>query len=68
MIGQLKTETKLNEILAIRALQALLEVKRCWVTIDTIDRQLKIAKTIIDKGTDYVLAVKGNQKNAIYNH
>ena len=59
VMGQLKTQLKSNEITAIPVLMALLEVKRCLVTIDC---QTKIAKTIIDKGADYLLAVKGNQQ------
>ena len=62
VMGQLKTELKSNEITAIPALMALLEVKRCLVTIDTMGCQTKIAKTIIDKGADYLLAVKGNRQ------
>ena len=62
VMGQLKTEAKSNEITAIPALLALLEVKGCWVTIDAMGCQTKIAKTIIDKGADYLLAVKGNQQ------
>ena len=62
VMGQLKTAEKSNEITAIPSLLALLEVKGCLVTIDAMGCQTKIAKTIIDKGADYLLAVKGNQE------
>lgn len=36
--------------------------KGCIVTIDAMGCQEKIAEKIIQQGTDYVLAVKDNQK------
>jgi hypothetical protein len=39
----------------------LLELKGCIVTLDARDCQTEIAEKIIEKGADYVLAVKGNQ-------
>jgi predicted transposase YbfD/YdcC len=38
-----------------------LEIQGCIVTIDAMGCQKNIAKTIIDKGADYVLALKDNQ-------
>ena len=38
-----------------------LDIKGCTVTIDAMGCQTTIAKHIIDKGADYILAVKGNQ-------
>jgi predicted transposase YbfD/YdcC len=61
-LGQLKTEAKSNEITAIPALLELLEIKSCIVTIDAMGCQTDIAKKIIEKKADYVLAVKDNQK------
>jgi predicted transposase YbfD/YdcC len=40
----------------------LLAIHGCIVTIDAMGCQKEIAKTIIDKGADYLLMVKGNQK------
>lgn len=40
----------------------LLELKGCIVTIDAMDCQTDIAANIVNRQTDYVLAVKGNQK------
>lgn len=44
----------------------MLEIKGCIVTIDARDTQTDIAKSIIDNGADYILALKENQKT-LYN-
>lgn len=62
VLGQQKTTDKSNEITAIPELLQLLELKGCIVTIDAMGCQKKIAKKIIEKKADYVLAVKDNQK------
>ena len=56
-------EDKSNEITAIPALLDLLDTKRCIVTIDAMGCQEEIATKIIDKKSDYILAVKDNKKN-----
>ena len=61
VLGQEKTREKSNEITAISALLEVLELKGCIVTIDAIGRQREIAKQVITKKADYVLALKGNQ-------
>jgi predicted transposase YbfD/YdcC len=61
VLGQLKVDSKSNEITAIPALLKLLEIKGCIVTIDAIGCQTNIAQTIIDQDGDYVLRLKGNQ-------
>lgn len=63
ILGQLKTEEKSNEITAIPYLLKLLDISGCIITIDAMGTQKKIAKTIIDRGADYILAVKENQKD-----
>lgn len=63
VLGQLKTEQKSNEIKAIPELLSLLELKGCLVTIDAMGCQKEIAQSILDRNADYVLSVKGNQKN-----
>lgn len=63
VLGQVKTDEKSNEITAIPELLDLIFVKNCIVTIDAMGTQTKIAEKIIDKKTDYVLALKGNQPN-----
>ncbi|CAH2566863.1 ISAs1 family transposase [Vibrio cholerae] len=60
-IGQLKVDSKSNEITAIPKLLDLLDVKGCLITIDAMGCQKKIAQKILDKEADYLLAVKGNQ-------
>jgi predicted transposase YbfD/YdcC len=61
VLGQLKTDAKSNEITAIPQLLELLELKGCIVTLEAMGCQTEIAEKIIEKGADYVLAVKGNQ-------
>jgi predicted transposase YbfD/YdcC len=63
VLGQRKVDEKSNEITAIPKLLKLLEIAGCIVTIDAIGTQTKIAKAIIDRGGDYLLAVKENQGN-----
>ena len=60
-LGQMKTEEKSNEITAIPQLLQMLELKGCIVTIDAMGCQKEIAQGILDRGADYVLAVKENQ-------
>jgi predicted transposase YbfD/YdcC len=62
VIGQKKTDIKSNEITAIPDLLNLLEIKGCLITIDAMGCQHKITQTIVDKGADYLIAVKGNQQ------
>jgi predicted transposase YbfD/YdcC len=61
VLGQVKTDQKSNEVTAIPALLDLLDVKNALVTIDAAGTQTAIAEKIVDKGGDYLLALKGNQ-------
>jgi predicted transposase YbfD/YdcC len=61
VVGQVKTDEKSNEITAIPQLIELLSIEGCIVTIDAMGCQKNIAKTIVENGADYVLALKGNQ-------
>lgn len=63
VLGQRKVDEKSNEITAIPELLKLLEIKGCLVSIDAMGCQTEIAKTIIEQGADYVLALKANQGN-----
>ena len=63
ILGQVKTAEKSNEITAIPELLELLSIKNNIITIDAMGTQKEIAKKIIDKKGDYVLALKGNQSN-----
>lgn len=60
-LGQVKTDIKSNEITAIPALLAQLDVRGAVVTIDAMGCQHAIADQIVAGGADYVLAVKDNQ-------
>jgi DDE_Tnp_1-associated/Transposase DDE domain len=63
VLGQQKVDSKSNEITAIPQLLKLLEIEGCIVTIDAMGCQKKIAKQIVDRNADYVLALKDNQGN-----
>lgn len=54
VMGQLKTESKSNEITAIPELLKLLAIKGCMVTIDAMGCQTQIAKQIMDQEGDYL--------------
>lgn len=60
ILGQLKTSKKSNEITAIPELLDLLFIEGSIITIDAMGTQKKIAKKIVEKKADYVLALKGN--------
>ena len=61
LLAQEKVAGKSNEITAIPRLLRILELKNCIVTIDAMGCQREIAKTIIGRGADYILALKANQ-------
>jgi len=63
VLGQVATEEKSNEIVAIPALLRLLDLRGALVSIDAAGTQVKIARQIVKGGGDYLLAVKGNQPN-----
>lgn len=68
VLGQVKTTEKSNEITAIPELLKSLALEGCLITIDAMGCQKEIAKTIVNKEANYLLAVKDNQptlKNAI---
>ncbi len=61
VLGQVKTDEKSNEITAIPKLIEILHLHGCIVTIDAIGCQKEIVASIVDKGADYVISLKGNQ-------
>ena len=61
VLGQEKTAEKSNEITAIPELLDVLALKGCIISIDAMGCQKEIAKKIVSKKADYVLALKGNQ-------
>jgi predicted transposase YbfD/YdcC len=64
VLGQVRTNEKSNEITAIPMLLSILDIEDSVVTIDAMGCQTEIAQKILDKGADYVLALKGNQGNS----
>ncbi len=62
ILGQEKTADKSNEVTAIPLLLDVLDLKGAIISIDAIGCQRNIAEKIIEKGADYFLAVKQNQK------
>jgi predicted transposase YbfD/YdcC len=81
VLGQTKVSEKSNEITAIPPLLELLAIRGCLVSIaaaiaprfprralhqaDAMGCQTEIAKTIVEQGADYVLALKGNQNDIV---
>ena len=63
VLGQVKVAEKSNEIVAIPKLLDMLVIEGAIITIDAMGCQRDIAQKILDKGGDYVLALKGNQNS-----
>jgi predicted transposase YbfD/YdcC len=61
VLGQVSTEEKSNEITAIPVLIESLRLDGCIVTIDAMGCQTDIVDAIVEKGANYILAVKDNQ-------
>lgn len=61
MFGQLAVEGKSNEITAIPKLLEMLDLRKATVTIDAMGCRKEIAQKIVDRGGQYVLAVKANR-------
>jgi predicted transposase YbfD/YdcC len=61
VLAQCAVDGKSNEITAIPELLDMLNLKGAIVSIDAMGTQKEIAQRIVDKGADYVLALKGNQ-------
>lgn len=64
-IGQVKVDDKSNELTAIPALIEILDIKGKIITIDAIGTQENIANKTVENKGDYVLKVKGNQKDLL---
>jgi predicted transposase YbfD/YdcC len=63
VLGQQAVGTKSNEIVAIPLLLERLHLTGALVTIDAMGCQTKIAQAVIDRGADYLLALKDNQRS-----
>ena len=60
-LGQLKVDGKSNEITAVPELIKQINIKGSVVTLDAMGCQEEIVNSICDAGSDYVIALKGNQ-------
>nr|WP_225226340.1 ISAs1 family transposase [Komarekiella delphini-convector] len=63
VLGQVKVDSKSNEITAIPELLKVLELSGCIVTIDAMGCQKEIVKLITQQSADYVITLKKNQGN-----
>ncbi len=63
LLGQVAVDEKSNEITAIPKLLRMLVLSGAIVTIDAMGCQKEIARTIRQRGADYVLALKGNHEH-----
>jgi predicted transposase YbfD/YdcC len=61
VLGQETVSDKSNEITAIPLLLQRLELAGALVTIDAMGTQTAIAQTVLDRGGDYLLALKQNR-------
>jgi predicted transposase YbfD/YdcC len=61
-LAQEGTRGKGNELAGVKALLDMLALKGCIVTMDALGCQTELAEKIVDRGGDYVLQVKDNQK------
>lgn len=60
-LAQVRVSDKTNEIVAIPRLLDMLAIEGAVVTLDAMGCQRAIAKKILERRADYVLALKGNQ-------
>jgi predicted transposase YbfD/YdcC len=61
VLARIATDAKSNEITAVPKLLEMLSLKGTIVTVDALNCQREIARTIVDQGGDYALALKRNQ-------
>ena len=61
VIGQVKADGKSNEITALPELIGMLVLMGAIVTIDAAGCRRKVARAIVGRGGDYLIALKGNQ-------
>ena len=61
-LGQIKVDSKTNEITAVPEILDLLDLKSGIIVTDALNTQKSIAAKIVSKGAGYALPVKGNHK------
>jgi predicted transposase YbfD/YdcC len=59
-LGQVRVEDDSNEITAVPQLLDQLALKGCIVSLDALHTQLDTAAKIVERGADYLLALKDN--------
>jgi predicted transposase YbfD/YdcC len=64
-LGHLNVDKKTNEITVIPKLIEILDLEGCIVTADALNTQKTTAAAVISAKADYVLPVKGNQKDLL---
>jgi len=64
-LGERKIDTKSNELKAIPKLVQILNLSGCTVTIDAAGCYKEVVQTLLNKGANYVIAVKENQPNLL---
>jgi predicted transposase YbfD/YdcC len=62
VLAQIATDTKSRESAAVLKLLGFLSLKGRIVTADALNCQREIARQIVERGGDYVLALKGNHR------
>jgi predicted transposase YbfD/YdcC len=62
VLAQIATETKTHESAAVLKLLKFLSLRSTTVTTDALNCQREIARQIVERGGDYVLALKGNHR------
>lgn len=65
VLGQIKTDDKSNEIIAIPELIKTIDIEKAIVTTDAMGCQKKIAGNIVENKADYVLALKENHPDLL---
>ena len=63
--GQVKVADKSNEIPAARELLLNIQLSGRIVTADAMHTQVETTQLILDRGADYLMVVKGNQKTIL---
>jgi len=65
VIYQKETDCKTNEIPVMQSMLSNMIIKGAVITADAMHCQTKTAEAVIEGGADYVLQIKGNQKNLL---
>ena len=64
MLAQRTTERTGGELAVLPELLDGLDLEGCLVSLDALACRPEIAERIVDRGGDYLLALKGNQRKA----